>query len=388
MNQKSFIIFISAGESSGDMHGAELAKNIIKTAPKTKLHGLGGDKMENVGVKLIYNMLEVAVVGLFEVTKNMPKFIKIFKSTVKYIKNLKPDLVVLIDNPGFNLRLAKKIKKYNIPIVYYISPQVWAWGGKRIKKIKTLIDKMLVVFKFEEKLYLQNNINCKFVGHPLLDLVKAKMKKNEFKQKFGLEKHSPIIGLFPGSREKEIQNHLPTLLKSAALIRKKYPRSYFIIAKSPGIKKEFYEKFLSKNYPYIKIINNYTYDCINISDFCIVASGTATLETAILETPMIIIYKTSLLTYLMLKPQVKVPYIGMVNVIAGKKIVSEIIQNDFKPRIIADKVCAFLDNPSSLQDLKEELKEVKKLLGEGGASKKAAEEVMHLVQSSRFNVQS
>lgn len=377
-------IFLSAGEPSGDMHGAELAKNILKISPQLKLYGLGGDKMEQVGVNLFYNMLDIAVVGLWEVSKNLFKFIKIFNDTVDKIKRTNIDVAVLIDNPGFNLRLAKKIKELNIPIIYYISPQVWAWGRKRIYNMKALIDKMLVVFKFEEDLYKEHHIDCKFVGHPLIDIVKPELDKENFKEKFNLKDYNPIIGLLPGSREKEIQTHLPVMLKSAYKIREKYPESFFIIVKSPGIKKDFYKKFLSEEKLDIRIIEDYTYGCINTSDFCIVASGTATLETAILETPMIIIYKTSLSTYLFLKPQIKVPYIGMVNVIAGEKMVPELIQNQFKPDLIAEKVCEYLDNPEKLSNFKKKLKNIKSLLGEGEASKKAAEEVMKLVNSLKL----
>jgi len=387
--KKTFLtIFISAGEPSGDMHGAELSKNILKINPKTKLLGLGGDKMQKAGVNLLYNMLNIAVVGLWEVSKNLGKFIRIFNDTVEKIKKIKPDLIILIDNPGFNLRLAKRIKHLGIPIVYYVSPQVWAWGSKRIKKMKTLIDKMLVVFKFEEDLYKKNSIDCKFVGHPLIDIVKLSMDKESFKKKFGLNQYLPIIGLLPGSREKEIQNHLPVLIKASKKIKKIHPESIFIIAKSPGINNNSYKKFLKKVNMPVRLIEGYNYDCINVSDFCIVASGTATLETAILETPMIIIYKVSILTWLMLKPQVKLPYIGMPNVISGEKIVPELVQNQFKPTIVANKVCSLLDNQNKLQSLKEKLKNIKILLGEGNASKKAAKEVLRLVGSLKLEAQS
>lgn len=377
-------IFISAGEPSGDMYGAELSKNILKISPKAKLYGLGGDKMQSAGVELLYNMLTLAVVGLWEVSKNLPKFIKIFNETVEKIKTVNPDLVILIDNPGFNLRLAKRIKKLKIPIIYYVSPQVWAWGSKRIQAMKPLIDKMLVVFKFEEDLYKENNIDCKFVGHPLIDIVKPNMNKELFRIKFNLNERKPIIGLLPGSREKEIQTHLPILVKAAIKINKKYPESLFIILKSSGVQSSFYQKFLNNlNLP-IRLIENFNYECINISDFCIVASGTATLETAILETPMIIIYKVSFLSWLMLKPQVRVPYIGMVNVIAGKKIVPELIQNQVRPKLIAQKVCYYLNNLEEKKILIQNLKDIKSLLGEGGASKKVAQEVIKLVNSSNL----
>lgn len=382
MKDNSPTIFISAGESSGDMHGAELVQSLKKIAPQLSFYGLGGEEMEKAGVKLFYNIVEIAVVGLLEVTTNILKFVKIFYSTVGKLKQDKPDLAILIDNPGLNLRLAKKIKNLNIPIIYYISPQVWAWGGKRIKRIKKLIDKILVVFKFEENFYRKENVNCKFVGHPLVEKVTPKMDPRIFKNKFKISKYYPIIGLLPGSREKEIKSHLPILLKGAKLIHKNHPKSAFIIIKSSGVKKDFYQPFITNLSIPIKLISDYNYDCINASDFCLVASGTATLETAILETPMIIVYKVSYLTWLILKPQVKVPYIGMVNVIAGEKIVPELVQHQLRPKKIANLTNYFLENPEKRNLLIKELKRVKDSLGMGEASEKASKEIINFIENN------
>jgi len=232
------------------------------------------------------------------------------------------------------------------------------------------------VFKFEEGLYKENNIECKFVGHPLIDIAKPSMDKDIFIKKFNLEDASHIISLLPGSRDREIRTHLPILIKTVNLINKKYPKANFIIVKSPGISSDLYQEYIKNSNLKIKLIEGYNYDCINVASFCIVASGTATLETAILEKPMLIIYKVSILSWLLLKPQVKVAYAGIVNIIANKEIIPELLQNKAKPKIIARIVCSFLENPNKQNTLINDIKNIKPLLGEGGASSKAAEEII------------
>lgn len=375
---KEKTIFIVAGESSGDLHGSILAKALKKLDPKIKLCGAGGMLMENSGVEIYYNFLNLAVVGFWEVLKNLRKFRKIFKFLVRKLEEVKPDLVILIDYPGFNLRFAKEVKKRNIKLVYYISPQVWAWGKNRIKLIKKLVDKMIVVLKFEEDLYKSYGIDVAFVGHPLLDIVKPSQTKYELFKKYGLNSHKKIISLLPGSREVEVRRHLPILLKTAKLISKRNPNIDFIISKTPALAKDLFSSLLPKFKLSALFLEN-SYDCIELADFVLVSSGTATLETAILEKPMIIIYKTSFLTWLIIRPQIKIPYIGLVNIVAGKKIVPEFIQFQTKPKKISQKIIELMSNHEELKKIRENLVMVKNKLGTSGAIERAAKIIYEMI---------
>ncbi|MCM8783614.1 MAG: lipid-A-disaccharide synthase [Candidatus Omnitrophica bacterium] len=376
MSEKT--IFIVAGESSGDLHGASLAKAIKEIDPKIRICGAGGLLMKSQGVEIFYNFLDLAVVGFWEVLKNLRKIKEIFNLLVRKLDETKPDLVILIDYPGFNLRFAKEVKKRNIKLAYYISPQVWAWGKNRIKLIKKLVDKMIVIFKFEENLYKAHNIDAVFVGHPLLDIVKPIEKKSELLEKYKFDPSKRIISLLPGSREIEVKRHLPILLKTAKLISKKFPNIQFALSQSSNLPENLFYPHLKHCAFNIKIIKN-SYDCIELADFVLVSSGTATLETAILEKPMFVIYKTSFLTWLIIRPQIRIPYIGMVNIVAGERIVPEFIQHKTKPEKISQKVMEILNNPEELKKMKEKLRMVKNRLGTSGAVEQAAKIILEMM---------
>ncbi|MCM8765799.1 MAG: lipid-A-disaccharide synthase [Candidatus Omnitrophica bacterium] len=375
---KEKTIFIVAGESSGDLHGSRLAKAIKKLDPEIKICGTGGSLMQTSGVEIYYNFLELAVVGFWEVLKNLGKFRSIFKLLVKKLEEVKPDLVVLIDYPGFNLRFAKEVKRRNIKLVYYISPQVWAWGRKRIRLIKRLVDKMIVIFKFEEGLYKSYGIDAVFVGHPLLDMVKPSQTKNALLEKYKIDYSKKIISLLPGSREMEIRRHLPILLETAKLISQKIPDVEFTISRAPHLPNGLFSSLLS-NFPISVLVLENSYDCIELADFVLVSSGTATLETAILGKPMLIIYKTSFLTWLIIKPQIKIPYVGMVNIVAKEEVVPEFVQYKARPEKISQKVTELLNNPEELKKMKEKLEMVKNRLGTLGAAERAAKIVYEMV---------
>ncbi|MFN7170998.1 MAG: lipid-A-disaccharide synthase [Candidatus Omnitrophota bacterium] len=375
---KEKTIFIVAGETSGDLHGYLLVKALKKLNPQIKFCGAGGYLMEKEGIEIYHNLLELAVVGFWEVVKNLRKFRQIFKFLVKKIEEVKPDLVILIDFPGFNLRFAKEVKKRKIKLVYYISPQVWAWGKNRIKLIKKFVDKVIVIFKFEEDLYKSYGIDAVFVGHPLLDIVKPSDKKNRLLGKYKIDSLKRIISLLPGSREIEVKRHLPILLKTAKLISQEIPDIQFIISQSPNLPENLFSHCL-KHYPYnITIIKN-SYDCIELADFVLVSSGTATLETAILGKPMAIIYKTSFLTWLIIKPQIKIPYIGLANIVAEEKIVPEFVQYGAKPKKISQKVIELLNNPGEIKKTREKLEMVRNRLGTSGAVERAAQIISGII---------
>lgn len=375
-------ILIVAGEASGDLHAADLINEIKKLEPQIKFFGLGGEKMQEQGVDLSFNMTELAVVGLFEVLRNLNKFKKIFHDLLRKVNAKKPDLAILVDYPGFNLRLAEELKKRNIPIIYYISPQVWAWGGGRIKTIKKLVRRMIVFFKFEEDLYKTRGIPVSFVGHPLIDHVKTTTSKEELFRKFNIPDSQFTIALLPGSREKEVKNMLPIMLDTATLLYRELPGVKFLILRSSTVKEELFNHLLAGYRLPVYTLHNMTYDGLAASDFAVVTSGTATLETAILGIPMVIIYKVSFLSWLCLRMIIKVPFIGMVNIIAKQCIVPEFIQYHARPKMIAHYVKETLANPQKLDNIKRLLFEVKKQLGEKQAARKAAAVILEELQKN------
>lgn len=373
-------IFIICAEASGDLHAGNLAKRILEINPDIRISGIGGTFMRQSGANIYCDIKDLAVIGFFDVLKKLPKFFALKKLILQKIKEEKPDAIILVDFSGFNLRLARKINR-TIPTIYYISPQVWASRPGRVKTIKEYIHKMIVLFKFEEEFYKKYGIDATFIGHPLLDIVGPTMDEKEFLNKFGLLESKTTIALLPGSRKQEIKNILPVMLEASILINKNMANAQFVIAKSPQLDLDIYNRIISKAFIDLKIIEGKTYDCLNIADFCLVASGTATLETAIMQRPFVVIYKMNLLNYLLYRPQVKVPYIGMVNIVAGRKIVPEFIQFKARPKEISEQVLKILQNPAQLEQMKNDLTLVKSLLGEKGASRRAAQIILNFLNS-------
>lgn len=374
-------ILIVAGEASGDLHAASLVKAIKGAHPRINFFGLGGRKLKQEGVNLYSDIVELAVVGFFEVLKNLRKFRKIFYGLLKEVDKVKPDLAVLVDYPGFNLRLAAELKKRGIPIVYYIGPQLWAWGENRVEIIKRLINHMVVVFKFEEALYKKHGIPVSFVGHPLLDTVNPKLSKEELFGQCGLNPDKLTFALLPGSREKEVKTLLPIMLDTARIIHTSLgDQTQFLILRSSTVKEEVFKKALAcYNLP-VRLISDMAYDGLSASDFALVASGTATLETAILGVPMVILYKVSFLTWLYLRMIIKIPYIGLVNVVKQEKFIAEFIQYNARPKRIADYILTILKDKIKLNQIKQDLYSVASSLGEKGASARAAQIIVNLLK--------
>ncbi len=367
-------LFLISGEPSGDLQGSLLVSEIKKLSSDIEFQGLGGVLMKNCGVNIHYNLADEAVVGFTEVIKKINFFRKLFQETLAKIKEERPDAVIFIDYPGFNLRLVKEVKRAGIKTIYYISPQLWAWGEKRIKTIKDYVDEMIVFFKFEEEFYKKHNIKAKFIGHPLQDIVEPDLSRDEFNKKYNLKDNTKKIFIMPGSRDNEIKKHLPIILKAIRLIPAK-DKLEFLLLKSPYVKKTILEKDILP----LKIISDDNYNAIHHSDLGIVASGTATLESALLEKPYIIIYKTSLLNYLILKPQIKVPYIGIVNLILKEKTVPEFVQKDFNVKNISSEINKLLADTEYYSNIKTKLKNFKTALGQPGAAQRAAEYILNFL---------
>ena len=365
-------IMIVAGEASGDLHGGNLIREMRQIDPTLHFCGVGGKKMKEAGIDLIADSADMAVVGLTEVFSKLGTIRKVMGALKASIKMNKPDLLILIDYPGFNLSLSKIAKKNFIKIFYYISPQVWAWRKGRIGTIKRIVDKMAVILPFEASLYHEAGVDVTFVGHPLLDVVRTKYSRQEALYRFGLHEGTTTIGILPGSRQSEALRLLPEMLRAAEIIAKKMPRVQFVLPIADTLDMNFISHII-KQYPVtVRIISGEIYDVINCSDVVIVASGTATLETALMETPMVIIYKVSLLSYYVGKMIINVSHIGLVNIIAGKTIVPELIQDEANPDSIAAEVVDILTNRSRMDNMKDELLKIKGMLGSPGAAERAA----------------
>jgi lipid-A-disaccharide synthase len=371
-------IIIVCGEASGDLNAGYLAKSLKEIDPTIKISGVGGQLLRSSGAEIFYDIKGLSVMGLFDVLKKLPLFFSLKKLILQKIQQEKPDAIILVDFSGFNLRLAKAINR-TLPVIYYVSPQVWASRPGRIKTIRKYIHKMIVLFKFEQDFYRSHGIDVDFAGHPLLDIVRPSMEKEGFLAKFNLSKSKTTIALLPGSRQSEIENVLPVMLGAAKIIAAKINNIQFLIAKSRQVEWSIYKR-LTLNFNYdLRIIEGMTYDCLNAADFCLVCSGTATLETAIMQKPFAIIYKMNPLNYLLYRPQVKVPYIGMANIVANKMIVPEFIQFKATADSIASSALKVLNDPAAAKQMTDGLALVKSRLGPGDAGSRAARAVMDFI---------
>lgn len=365
-------VFIITGEASGDLYGGKLAKTIKKLSKDIELEGMGGYNMLKAGVNLTFDISGLSGIGSLEVISKIPKFFSRIKEVGNYLKGNKPDLLILIDFPEFNMRLARVAKGLSIPTIYYIPPTVWAWRKGRAKIIAKLVDKVISIFDFEAKIYKEAGNNVEFVGHPLLDIAIPKMTKKEAATKFGLNLEKKIIGILPGSRKKEIDVLLPIMLSSIEKIQDYLPDVQFILPLAPTLS-------LPNLPPHIKVVKDNVYEVMNISDLLIVASGTATLEATCIGVPMIIIYKVNCITYWLGKLLVSGNtggFIGLPNIVAGKEIVPELLQNKANPNSISQYAIDLLNNEKKRQEIINKLKEIKQKLGSPGATLMAAKTVV------------
>lgn len=376
-------IFIIACEASGDTHGASLVQAIKKIKPDIEFEGLGGREMERAGVKLLEEMTRVSVLGFGDVLRKYFHFREIFYRALRHVKKTKPDLLILIDSPAFNLRFAKKIKK-EIPVIYYISPQIWAWGGRRIHTIKKTVNHMMVILPFEETIYKKAGVPCTFVGHPLLDRVNPSKPREALRREFGIKEDEKMVALLPGSREPEVRRIFPAMLETADILQKEKGEGEikFFLVQAPHVPSEIYEK-IHAAYPEVPLqkTSQRLYDIVAAADFALVASGTATLETALLGTPYFLLYKASASTFFLGRRLVRLPYIGLVNVLAGRHVVPEFIQYLALPKRIAHETKVLLENTELREKLKKEIHEAVSGLGEPGASERAARVVIDMLQA-------
>ena len=364
-------ILIICGEASGDLNAANLVNALKTIAPETGFSCVGGEMLRQSGAKVICDIKELSVIGLFDVFSKLPRFFALKKRILQELKQSKFDAVIFVDFSGFNLRLAREINK-TIPAIYYISPQVWASRPGRIKTIKKYIDKILVLFRFEKDFYAKFGIQAEFTGHPLLDIVKPTMDKAGVLSNLGFSGGKKTFALLPGSRCAEVEKILPVMLNACRLMENKLGSIQIVIAKSTQVDWAVYKRITDRFNLNIKIIEGKTYDCINIADFCLVASGTATLEAAIMQKPFAVVYKMGWLNYLLYRPQVKVKFISLVNILSGRLIVPEFVQFNADPKKISSLAINLLKNPAELDKIKQNLVKLNEMLGEKGASQRAA----------------
>ena len=358
--------YIIAGEASGDLHGSNLIKELQKLDSGANIRCWGGDKMEATGARLVKHYKELAFMGFAEVIKNLPAILKNFKFCKKDITAFNPDVIILIDYPGFNLRMAKWGKQNNYKTVFYISPQVWAWKESRVNAIKKYVDKMIVILPFEKPFFEKWNFEVEYVGHPLVAVIEDYKKEHP-----ELHPSSHTIALLPGSRKQEITAKLPVMLDAA----KNFPEHTFIVAKAPSIDDHFYEGFI-QGHENVKVVSNNTYSVLMQSTAALVTSGTATLETALFGVPEIVCYKAGTISYEIAKRLVKLKYICLVNLIMDKEVVKELIQHDLTPEKITVELKKILFDPGKREQLKQNYQQLKALLSEGGnASFNAAKSI-------------
>ena len=366
---------IIAGEASGDLHGAGVVRELKKKNPKLEIFGVGGDRMKAAGMQLIYHINELSFMGFAEVLRHLPVIRSVKRALEMVLKFRKPDAVLLIDYPGFNLPFAATAKRNGVKVVYYISPQVWAWHRSRIKQMRGIVDKMLVIFPFEEDLYRKEGVDAEFVGHPLLEVLRSSLDRKGFFKRYGLDPDKRLLGLFPGSRLQEIENIFPQMLKGARTIADELEMQV-AVAVAPTLEEKHFQPFY--HLEGIHLIKDATYELMDYADFALVTSGTATLETALFTTPMVVVYKTSWLTYLIGRALVRIRNIGLVNIVAGKRIVPELIQYRATGANLAKEALKILRNESAVTAMKEELSKVRDKLGEIGASQRVAERIFQL----------
>ena len=364
-------VMIIAGEASGDLHGSKLVTAMRERNKALFFCGIGGQALKAAGVRVLVDASELSVVGITEAFSKIPSLLKGIAVAKKTLKRLHPDLLILIDFPDFNLNVAALAKKLEIPVLFYISPQIWAWRSGRVKKIGKLVDHVAVILPFEENFYRKHEIPVTFVGHPLLD-TNLDYRKEVF-EKPGND--IPVIGLLPGSRDREIARHLPIMLGAAQILLKRIKNVKFIVSLAPDVKRKTVEEIVNKHKGNadLEIVSAHVRKIFERSRFVIAASGTVTLESAIYGTPMVIIYKVSPISYWLGRAMIQVKHIGLVNLISGKRIVPELLQDQASPARIADTVFNMLSDAPGLEKLRLELLQVKHALGGPGASERVAD---------------
>ena len=364
-------ILISAGEASSDMYAARLVTALRERA-HARFFGMGGPRMAEAGVELIADYHEVAVVGIAEVLHKIPAVIGVQNRLKHEAERRKATLAILVDSPGTHLGVARRMKQIGVPVGYFIGPQVWAWRAGRVAIVKRRVNQMVVIFPFEEKIYRDAGVPVTFVGHPLVDVVKPSLTRAEFAALHHLDANKPIVTILPGSRPTEIRQNYAPLLEACERLQRASSKTQFVLAAAPHLTSDFFSSYASSAAE-IKQVRGSTYDALAAADCAIVASGTATIEAALLGTPMVVIYRVRPLSAFILRRMIRTPFFSMVNLIAGRRVVTELIQDDFTPEAVESEVRRLLDSTGRTSEMRANLAEVRAKLGPGGAIERAAD---------------
>ncbi len=376
------VIMLVVGEASGDMHGASLVNALLKRDPNLTFFGVAGDQLQQTNFEALLTVSELTGMGLLELAGNIKNIVAAYRLLRRSLRTRRPSLLILIDFPELNLRLARLAKDLGVPVLYYVSPQVWAWRRGRIRQIAQVVDKMAVVFPFEVAFYERHHMPVEFVGHPLLDVVRVSQEREPMLRELGLQNEKPVIALLPGSRRKEIAYHLPVMVAAATELNRVEQAQFFCVRASTLDRAEL-ERELDRAGFVIPIVEAGRYNAVNAADLVWAASGTATLETALLEKPMIVVYRVSWVTYWLARLLVQIKYIGIANIIAGKAIVPELVQSDLSAERLVHESQAILNDHDARRTMIANLRKLREQLGAPGAANRVAELAISLMAPVR-----
>jgi lipid-A-disaccharide synthase len=366
---------ISCGEPSGDLYAAALVAELRARAPSTTIFGFGGERMEAAGARLVGNFAGLSVAGLTEIVRILPQAYAMYRRLVAAAKVQRPDVFVAIDFAGFNFYLLAAMWRLGVPVVYYVSPQLWAWRPRRMKRMKRFVSKVLVIFPFESAFYERAGVPVQFVGHPLVDLARASQPRGEFLRAHGLSSEVPTVALLPGSRQGEVARIAPVLVSALPLIRARVPGVQFVVVRAPGLADQLFSALSVSG---VTIVDGHADDALAVSDVVITASGTATVQAALHERPMVVVYRVSASSYRLGKPFLNIDTYAMPNLIAGRRVVPELIQDACTPERVAEEAIGLLTDPARHAAMREALHGVRARLGSPGASGRAAAAVLEV----------
>ena len=371
-------VMISCGEPSGDLYAGALARELTLLDPSTAITGLGSERLRQAGARLTADFQGLSVTGLLEVARVLPRTYGVYRRLVAEAQSARPEVFVAIDFPDFNFRVAHQMRRLGVPVVYYISPQLWAWRPGRLKTMKRIADRVLVIFPFEEEIYRRAGVPVEWVGHPLFDVARPPQPRTAFLAAHSVDPARPVVALLPGSRRNELRAILPGLVEAAGLIRARVPGVQFVLARAPHLADDLFSALAG-----VSIIEGATDDVLASADVALVASGTVTVQAAIHECPMVVVYRLSPVTYRLGRPFVQVDTFAMANLVAGRRIVPELIQDDFTPAAVAAHAVTLLQDAAAAARMRTDLREVRSRLGSPGASRRAAAAVLRVAREGR-----
>lgn len=377
----SRLVLIVAGEASADLHGSHLVTALKRLDPGLAFWGIGGSRLQEAGVRILFHSSDMAVVGLTEVVSRLTTITRAYLTLKTILRKDRPVLLILMDYPDFNLRLARAAKRFRVPVLYYISPQVWAWRKGRVETIRNCVDRMAVILPFEKDFYRERGLHVEHVGHPLLEEIPTDLDGKKVRTELGLHQASPVLALLPGSRKEEVTNLLPTMIEAAEKLRAKHADLKCLLPCASTIPAELLDGILKKSSLDIQVLHGDVYRVLKACDLALVASGTATLEAAILETPMVVVYRVSFLSYWIGRMVISVPFIGLVNLVAGEEVVPELIQGDVTPERLAQEAMDLLDHDERRREMAKKLRALRETLGQGRASERTARIALELIET-------